>query len=253
MHGNGKGLPSPHFQYNLKKQFVRRLGRLVFPVLFGPRDGLRGGGWHKASVFGCLPLAAPIGPSLLLVLTLRGPERVSVVVVIARGEGGKKAHHYLGSTCFRLQVLFRPNTVFEITSTLYGTSDIGQFYSGIDNISMAERTVSITSGKSASAGDLASPDPSDRRQSLCSLPPVFHMPSSVPGTETIIVTVPTSKMTNVLTSLAQTQDLVIDSLQTYEDLSSSQVAEGLTAIGGAPHQRCMRKDDNHKRRGGGPV
>ena len=38
-----------------------------------------GGGWHKASVLGCLPLAAPIGLSPLLILTLRGSERVLVV------------------------------------------------------------------------------------------------------------------------------------------------------------------------------
>ena len=38
-----------------------------------------GGGWHKASVSDCLPLAAPIGLSPLLVLTLCGPERVLVV------------------------------------------------------------------------------------------------------------------------------------------------------------------------------
>ena len=38
-----------------------------------------GGGWHKASVFGCLPLAVPIGLSPLLILTLSGPERVLVV------------------------------------------------------------------------------------------------------------------------------------------------------------------------------
>ena len=38
-----------------------------------------GGGWHKASVSDCLPLAAPIGLSPLLILTLRGPERVLVV------------------------------------------------------------------------------------------------------------------------------------------------------------------------------
>ena len=38
-----------------------------------------GGGWHKASVSGCLPLAAPIGLSPLLILTLCGPERVLVV------------------------------------------------------------------------------------------------------------------------------------------------------------------------------
>ena len=39
----------------------------------------RGGGWHKASVFGCLPLAAPIGLSPLLILTLCGSEGVLVV------------------------------------------------------------------------------------------------------------------------------------------------------------------------------
>ena len=35
-----------------------------------------GGGWHKASALGCLPLAAPIGLSPLLIPTLCGPERV---------------------------------------------------------------------------------------------------------------------------------------------------------------------------------
>ena len=38
-----------------------------------------GGGWHKAWVSDCLPLAAPIGLSPLLILTLCGPERVLVV------------------------------------------------------------------------------------------------------------------------------------------------------------------------------
>ena len=38
-----------------------------------------GGGWHKASVLGCLPLAAPIGLSPLLILTLCGSEHVLVV------------------------------------------------------------------------------------------------------------------------------------------------------------------------------
>ena len=41
--------------------------------------GTEGGGWHKASVSDCLPLAAPIGLSPLLILTLCGPERVLVV------------------------------------------------------------------------------------------------------------------------------------------------------------------------------
>ena len=38
-----------------------------------------GGGWHKASVSDGLPLAAPIGLSPLLILTLCGSERVLVV------------------------------------------------------------------------------------------------------------------------------------------------------------------------------
>ena len=44
-----------------------------------PTPGGRGGGWHKASVSDCVPLAAPIGLSPLLILTLCGPERVLVV------------------------------------------------------------------------------------------------------------------------------------------------------------------------------
>ena len=38
-----------------------------------------GGGWHKALVSDCLPLAAPIGLSPLLILTLCGSECVLVV------------------------------------------------------------------------------------------------------------------------------------------------------------------------------
>ena len=38
-----------------------------------------GGGWHKAPVSDCLPLAASIGLSPLLILILCGPERVLVV------------------------------------------------------------------------------------------------------------------------------------------------------------------------------
>ena len=38
-----------------------------------------GGGWHKASVSECLPLAVPIGLSPRLILTLCGPKRVLIV------------------------------------------------------------------------------------------------------------------------------------------------------------------------------
>ena len=45
-----------------------------------PGGGVRGGGgWHKALVLVWLPLAAPIGLSPPLILTLCGPERVLVV------------------------------------------------------------------------------------------------------------------------------------------------------------------------------
>ena len=50
--------------------------RATFLRVWGPGGG---GVWHKASVFGCLPLAAPIGLSPLLILTLCGSERVLVV------------------------------------------------------------------------------------------------------------------------------------------------------------------------------
>ena len=52
-----------------------------------------GGGWHKASVFGCLPLAAHIGLSPLPILTLCGSECVLVVSTeplddLSEGGGG---------------------------------------------------------------------------------------------------------------------------------------------------------------------
>ena len=52
-----------------------------FRTIFEPgvKSVCGGGGWHKASVSGCLPLAVPIGLSPLLIPTLCGPERVLVV------------------------------------------------------------------------------------------------------------------------------------------------------------------------------
>ena len=49
--------------------------RLFSQVMRGVGRGV----WHKASVLNCLPLAAPIGLSPLLILTLCGSERVLVV------------------------------------------------------------------------------------------------------------------------------------------------------------------------------
>ena len=58
------------------------------PVKKQQLDGMShgGGNWHKASVSDCLPLAAPVGLSPLLILTLCGSERV--FVVSGRGGGG---------------------------------------------------------------------------------------------------------------------------------------------------------------------
>ena len=50
-----------------------------WPGLSHPPTQRGEGGWHKASVSDCLPLAAPIGLSPLLILTLCGPKRVLVV------------------------------------------------------------------------------------------------------------------------------------------------------------------------------
>ena len=55
----------------------RGRGKVSWEVRIGRAGG--GGGWHKASVSDCLPLAAPIGLSPLLNLTLCGPKRVLVV------------------------------------------------------------------------------------------------------------------------------------------------------------------------------
>ena len=48
-------------------------------ALSGMGIGGGGGGWHKASVSDCVPLAALIGLSPLLILTLCVPERALVV------------------------------------------------------------------------------------------------------------------------------------------------------------------------------
>jgi hypothetical protein len=67
--GGGYRMPPPAPFQSVFTRFVRGC----------KRRGKRGGGWHKASVSDCLPLAAPIGLSPLLILTLGGPERVLVV------------------------------------------------------------------------------------------------------------------------------------------------------------------------------
>ena len=86
--------PGPRNETNKGRRSTRGgrrgSGRLGFPPTKGKMPGNAGhlwtlthtpggGVWHKASVSDCLPLAAPICLSPLLILTLCGPERVLVV------------------------------------------------------------------------------------------------------------------------------------------------------------------------------
>ena len=72
---------------HLYRRFVLSSTIIVSRWIIWPNDLSRGGGggeskggvWHEASVFGCLPLAAPIGLSPLHIPTLYGSERVLVV------------------------------------------------------------------------------------------------------------------------------------------------------------------------------
>ena len=64
----------------LKSSWHRRRQGKILAVILKHWKGRKGrGGWHKASVSICLPLAAPIGLSPRLILTLCGSERVLVV------------------------------------------------------------------------------------------------------------------------------------------------------------------------------
>ena len=66
-----------------------------------------GGGWHKALVSDCLPLAAPISLSPLLILTLCGPERVLVVSTkTCLGGGGQRPEKRF--VCLKLTSHFGP-------------------------------------------------------------------------------------------------------------------------------------------------
>ena len=77
--------PGRHMQRcgGSSKETIAMIHVCYHTTAFHLRWPLSGGGggrvWHKASVSDCLPLAAPIGLSPLLILTLCGPERVLVV------------------------------------------------------------------------------------------------------------------------------------------------------------------------------
>ena len=106
------------------------------------------------------------------------------------------------------EVLFRPNTVFEITSTLYGDSDIGAFYASVDNIAMTEvhaSSLAVSKPKHVPAGDAFS------GQLFSDLPGI-----SLPWTAdaaAIVVHLPECLFTTFLTLLAnapQGRPLLVD-------------------------------------------
>ena len=81
------------------------------------------------------------------------------------------------------EVLFRPNTLFTITSTLYGTSEIGKFYSDVDNIAMAEVSgqdagapvyVSFRDQVPALGGLFDAPAPLDTAYLVVQVPKTLH-------------------------------------------------------------------------------
>ena len=94
-----------------------------------------------------------------------------------------------------VEVLFRPNSTFTITSTLYGTSDIGQFYACVDNIAMSQ---------TADVGPADKGGPSKQVGIYTSCQP----PAS--DTSQIVVNVPNRFFYPMLTSLANTRELLVD-------------------------------------------
>ena len=116
------------------------------------------------------------------------------------------------------EVLFRPNTVFEITSTLYGTSDIGQFYSEIDNIAMSEM---------ARKEEL----PEGRAPASASHP--LHKDSVSPDLATINVTISAEAFYPTLTMLVNSSMDPVDTLEVHDDPWTGQWDAGPTAVAGA--------------------
>ena len=124
------------------------------------------------------------------------------------------------------EVLFRPNTVFEIKSTLYGASEIGQFYSGIDNIAMTELTVRTTLAPDAGP---AKPGARARSSSLREVLPDIQFPRASPDIGRILVDVPMDYFMPMLTTLASVRDVCIDELQTSHDPESGHTAHVVMA------------------------
>ena len=60
---------------------------------------------------------------------------------------------------FKCRSTCGPQTVFEITSTLYGSSDIGRFYAPIDNVAMREAVGRAAEPPSPVPGSSGAPVP----------------------------------------------------------------------------------------------
>ena len=104
-------------------------------------------------------------------------------------------------------MLFRPNTEFAITSTLYGTSDIGQFYSCIDNIAITDL--------SSAAAQAAKPPPGTTAPGPARPPPCVAR--AAPGATHVVVEVPEDMFCEFLTCFANLEPFTLASVVTDTD------------------------------------
>ena len=124
-----------------------------------------------------------------------------------------------------MQVLFRPNTMFEITSTLYNTSVIGEFYSGTDNIAMVELTCAGAYLDSARA---AVP-PAGR--GACS--PAVAVPRGLPDAARILVDVPDPFFFTMLGLLTGTEAVAAEVLEVRDGDADGKFAQVVAVPTGA--------------------
>ena len=141
------------------------------------------------------------------------------------------------------EVLFRPNTAFEITSTLLGTSDIGQIYASIDNIATLELP------------DAAHRSPSPD-QPLKPSPRGSPRPLSAPGSGQVVVELPGQHLCSVLTHLSTMEEFLIEDVdwQTASgavSLAYVRMAPGHSMPPRLPNPVDIDPEDTHER-GSGP-
>ena len=105
------------------------------------------------------------------------------------------------------EVLFPPNTSFEITSTLYGDSEIGAFYATVDNIAMTELTGAARPRDAASC---------NLRQVALQLPDVA-MPELLPDEACIVVATPSCLFTATLAALSNMCHGLVHTVETGLD------------------------------------